>query len=146
MPSFWAFVLVFIIGIHFPLELTFLSLSTIPAMCLSLDSRYVVPIRSLFTAALYYYRFPSFSMISLLALSGHMFSFPVNGIGYWPSVHKSFYVNLSSRLWIHSIPIPFPVLLSFCYQFTRESYRVAYGVRGLGSFRIRRRDSQILQT
>lgn len=37
------------------------------AMCPPLDSRYVVPIRSLFTAALYYYRFPSFSMISLLA-------------------------------------------------------------------------------
>lgn len=28
------------------------------------------------------------------------------------------------------IPIQFPVLLLFSYQFTRGSYRVAYGVRG----------------
>lgn len=43
--------------------------------------------------------------------------------------YTNHFLNLSSRLWIHSIPISFPVLLSFFYQFTRDSYRVAYGVR-----------------
>lgn len=124
MPSFWAFVLVFIIGI---------------GLALSLASAYRISFRAYLPFPVYHssyvpipwfqvcgahpvlvYRcfilwFPSYSMIPLLALSGHMFSFPVNGIGYWPSVHKEFYVNLSSRLWIHSIPIPFPFFFPLFY-------------------------------
>lgn len=38
-------------------------------------------------------------------------------------------ISIYSWFWIHYIPIAFPVLLSFCYQFTRDSYRVAYGVK-----------------
>lgn len=65
---------------EFPLEPTFLSLSTILAMC---PSGPCLPLLYTFTG----FR-PLFSMISLIALSAYI---PVNGIGDWPSVHKSFF-------------------------------------------------------